>query len=250
MPINGRELAKIPARVDRCIGNFATRSRVVHDPHVARHDEEDIAILVVAIHDLFAAAETVPTAAFLERLADLRGQTADERYARERTNFRLCHPQSPTQRFTMVAPANFIVNSQREARVVFGPGGIPLVTDPIQGVFYASGFQALTRKLTDSNIAFNEAEGRCGGGVMGALRRGPDNILAIGAIMLSITGLGLLFRPRAVVQVVVYCGDVIGACAQAIERAVHSIRSKQKDKPEISVTAGKAPAKHEPKTEA
>jgi hypothetical protein len=67
---------------------------------------------------------------------------------------------------------------------------------------------------------------------------------------LSITGLGLLFRPQAVVQVVVYCGDVIGECAQAIERAVHNIRSRQTDRPEISLTAGKQPPKHESKTDA
>lgn len=142
------------------------------------------------------------------------------------------------------------INSQREARIVFGPGGIPLVTDPIQGVFYASSAEVLTRKLTESSIDFNEAKGRCGGGIMGALQREPDNIFAIGAIMLSITGLGLLFRPRAVVQVVVYCGDAIGACAQAIERAVQNIRSKQKDKPEISVSAGRPPTKRESNPEA
>ncbi len=142
------------------------------------------------------------------------------------------------------------INSQREARVLVGPGGITLVTDPIQGVFYASSADVLTGKLEESKIAFEEAKDRCGSGLMGALRRGPDNILAIGAIMLSITGLGLLFRPRAVVQVVVYCGDAVGACAQAIERAVQNLRSNRKDKQEISVTAGKSPPEHERKTEA
>ncbi len=142
------------------------------------------------------------------------------------------------------------INSQREAHIVFGPGGIPLVADPIQGVFYASSAEVLTGKLRQSKIAFERAKDRCGSGLIGALRRGPDNILAIGAIMLSITSLGLLYRPRAVVQVVVYCGDVVGACAQAIERAVRNIRSNRKDKHEISVTAGQAAPKPERKTEA
>lgn len=141
------------------------------------------------------------------------------------------------------------INSQREAHVIFGPGGIPLVTDPIQGVFYASSAEVLTGMLEELQITYARAKSRCGSGIMGALRREPDKILAIGAVMLSITGLGLLFRPRAVIQVVVYCSDFIGACAQAIERAVQNIRSRQIDKQEISVTVESASPKQDPKTE-
>ncbi len=127
------------------------------------------------------------------------------------------------------------LNTQREAHVVFGPGGIPLVTDPIQGVFYASGADALTAKLKESGIAFEIAGARCGTGFMESLRRGMNGMWAIIAIMLSIAALLLLFRPQPLMQVIVHCGDAVGACAQAIERAVQNIRSGRKGKDDIVV---------------
>jgi hypothetical protein len=141
------------------------------------------------------------------------------------------------------------VNSQREAQVVFGPGGIPLVTDPIQGVFYASGAEILTGKLSGARIAFHVATGRCGG-LVAALQREPYNVLAIATIMLSLASLGLLFWPRALVQVVVYCGDAISACVEAVERAVQNLHSKQKAGADIAVTAGRSRPEHKPKLEA
>lgn len=133
------------------------------------------------------------------------------------------------------------LNTQREAHVVFGPGGVPLVTDPIQGVFYASGADVLTGKLTETGIAFEVAAARCGSGYIETLRHGLDNMWAIVAVMLSITGLALLFRPRPLMQVVVQCGDAVGACAQAIERAVRNIRSERKGKDDIVVGTGAPP---------
>ena len=140
------------------------------------------------------------------------------------------------------------INSQREAQLVLGPGGIPLVTDPVQGVFYASGSDVLAGKLKESKIAFEEARDRCGSGLMGT-RWEADNVLAIGAIMFSITGLGLLIRPRPLVQVVVHCGDAVGKCAEAIERAVRNIWSGRKNKHEISLTTDGSPAEDERKNE-
>lgn len=139
------------------------------------------------------------------------------------------------------------INSQREARVILGPGGIPLVTDPIQGVFYASSADVITAKLKEASIAYEEAKDRYDSGLMVVLQKGADNVLVIGAIMLSITGLGLLYRPRAVVQVVVHCGDSVGDCAEAIERAMRNMRPRRKDKHQISLTAGGSPLEHERK---
>ena len=44
------------------------------------------------------------------------------------------------------------LNTQREVRFVFGPGGTPLVTDPIQGVFYASYATVLMEKLRGAGL--------------------------------------------------------------------------------------------------
>lgn len=134
------------------------------------------------------------------------------------------------------------LNTQREAHVVFGPGGVPLVTDPIQGVFYASSADALTGKLTQTGIAFEIAGARCGSGFMETLRREVNSMWAIAAIMLSVTGLALLFRPRPLMQVVVHCGDAVGACAQAVERAVRNIRSGGKAPDDIVVSASPPPS--------
>jgi len=120
------------------------------------------------------------------------------------------------------------LNTQREAHVVLGPGGIPLVTDPIQGVFYASGAEVLMKKLAESGIAFNLARAPCGSGYIEMSRRALNNMWAIAAVMVSLVGLALLYRPRPVVQVVVRCGDAVGACAEAVERAMRRIRRKGK----------------------
>lgn len=120
------------------------------------------------------------------------------------------------------------LNTQREAQVVLGPGGIPLVTDPIQGVFYASGAEVLTGKLKESSIAFDLARAPCGSGYIEMSRRALNNMWAIAAVMVSLAGLLLLYRPRPVVQVVVRCGDAVGACAQAVERAMRRVRRKGK----------------------
>jgi len=133
------------------------------------------------------------------------------------------------------------INSQREARMVYGPGGIPLVTDPIQGVFYASHAAALMDKLQGLGIAFDTASGHCGGGVAGALRSEPVYVAASAAVLFAAMGFGIVYRPRPVVQVIVNCGEYIGACSQAVIRAVRHMRSdsKGKDELEITVTSSK-----------
>jgi hypothetical protein len=133
------------------------------------------------------------------------------------------------------------LNTQREAHVVFGPGGVPLVTDPIQGVFYASGAELLTGRLKEAGIAFETAGASCGAGYIETLRRGLNDMWAIVAIVLSVAALVLLFRPRPLMQVVVHCGDAVGACAEAVERAVHKIRSRHKGPNDIVVRTGAEP---------
>jgi len=128
------------------------------------------------------------------------------------------------------------LNTQREAQVVLGPGGIPLVTDPIQGVFYASSAEVLMKKLRESGIAYDLARAPCGSGYIEMSRRALNNMWAIAAVMLSLAGLLLLYRPRPVVQVVVRCGDAVGACAQAVERAIRNRRIRRKGKGGIAVS--------------
>ena len=53
------------------------------------------------------------------------------------------------------------INSQREARIVVGPGGIPLVSDPIQGVFFSSHVSALLAKLGGMDIRHVGSQRTC-----------------------------------------------------------------------------------------
>ena len=134
------------------------------------------------------------------------------------------------------------LNSQREAHIVFGPGGIPLVTDPIQGVFYASHATVLMEKLRGLGVAFQTANGRCAGGVLGVLAVDRIHIMAFAAFFLSVVGLGLVYRPRPLVQVVVNCGEYIGDCVHAVERALRRLKSTKERGNEIELMA--APPSH------
>ena len=134
------------------------------------------------------------------------------------------------------------LNTQREVKFVFGPGGTPLVTDPIQGVFYASHATVLMEKLRGLGVAFQTATGRCASGVLGVLGLGRIHIMAFAAFILSVVGLGLVYRPRPLVQVVVNCGEYIGDCVHAVERAVRRLNSAKESGKEIEITA--APPSH------
>ncbi len=68
------------------------------------------------------------------------------------------------------------------------------------------------------------------------------HILAFAAFSLSVVGLGLVYRPRPLVQVVVNCGEYIGDCVQAVERAVRRLNSAKESENEIEITA--APPSH------
>ena len=137
------------------------------------------------------------------------------------------------------------INSQREARIVYGPGGIPLVTDPIQGVFYASHAATLMDKLQGLDIAFETANGHCGTGVAGALKSEPVYVAALAALLLAATGFGVVYRPRPVVQVIVNCGEFVSACTQAVARAVRHVRSDSKGEDEVEITVTSSRLKQE-----
>ena len=51
-------------------------------------------------------------------------------------------------------------------------------------------------------------------------------------------------RPWPVVQVVVHCGEFVGDCAAAVERAVRRLRSGHKD--EVEMTAAPSQPEREP----
>jgi hypothetical protein len=136
------------------------------------------------------------------------------------------------------------VNSQRETRMIAGPGGIPLVTDPIQGVFYASHGAVLMDKLRGLDVAFVMADGRCVAGIVVALEGMQLFLAAAAGLLLFGAGLAAIYRPRPVVQVVVHCGEFVDDCAATVERAVRRLRSGSEDK--VEMTAAPSQPEREP----
>lgn len=129
------------------------------------------------------------------------------------------------------------INSQREARIILSRGGIPIVVDPIQGVFYASHSSVLMEKLRALDVAFEMASKPCGTGLADALERGKLYIAAFAALLLAVAAFALIFRPRPVVQIVVNCGEALFNCVAAVERAVRRLRSNGEDEIEMTVAS-------------
>jgi S1-C subfamily serine protease len=110
------------------------------------------------------------------------------------------------------------VNAQREARIIAGPGGIPLVSDPIQGVFFSVHASVLVQKLELLGISYQRAQHPCIAGAASPLERWLPYGVAL--LVTALAALVLIFRPRPVVQVVVRCGEIVEDCILAVRRAL------------------------------
>jgi S1-C subfamily serine protease len=116
------------------------------------------------------------------------------------------------------------VNSQREIAVVLSPLGLPIVTDVIQGVFFASDASVLIDKLKELGIAYSGTRKVC----RVFLGVASTNLFLYAGVA-ALAGLTLLaglivFWPRLVVQTVVQCGCTIRGCAKAVGRAIRTHR--------------------------
>ena len=119
------------------------------------------------------------------------------------------------------------VNSQREAQMVIGPGGIPLVTDPIQGVFYASHAAVLVGKLKEMEVPFITTRKACKTGIGEAVQGMYLYISVLAGLLLAAGVFVVVYRPRPVVQVVVHCGELIEDCVEAVEKAIRRARHRK-----------------------
>ena len=118
------------------------------------------------------------------------------------------------------------VNSQREAQMVLGPGGLPIVIDPIQGMFYSSHAAVLVGKLNDLEISFIETKEACETSIGGSVRKMYLHVSVLASLLLGAVGFVIVYRPRPVVQVVVHCGEFIERCAEAVAKAIRSARHR------------------------
>ena len=117
------------------------------------------------------------------------------------------------------------LNTEREAQFVMGPGGIPLVTDPIQGVFFSSHSTVLLQKLKALRIRFSVTKEACKTDYGGMPTDLFIYVVVVALLAVASMVFTIVFKPRPVVQVIVRCGEVIEHCVEAVDRAIRKRRS-------------------------
>ncbi len=134
------------------------------------------------------------------------------------------------------------VNSQRETQVVLGPGGISLVTDPIQGVFFSSTSSVLLEKLAELEIAFTGTTEPCRAMTASPFSE-PVVLATFATLALAALVSTLLYRkrrPRPVVQVVVTCSEMYEDCVDQVERVITGLRAHGETVQGVAVEGGEA----------
>ena len=117
------------------------------------------------------------------------------------------------------------INSQREVRMILGPGGVPLVTDPIQGVFYASAAATLVEKLRDLGVSYVSAPGMCGPVGSSTTREPAFGSWMAVLLIAAASGAVAIMRPKPGVRVMVDCGAFVGDCAKAVARTAKHLNA-------------------------
>lgn len=122
------------------------------------------------------------------------------------------------------------VNSQREMAVVLSPIGLPIVTDVIQGVFFASRISVLIDKLEELDIAYVGTRRVCRVflGVASTKHLLFASLVALAAIAvfagLTLLTVLIVFQPRLVVQAVLRFSHTVRECTKVISRAIRNHR--------------------------
>ncbi|MEM7443678.1 MAG: serine protease [Pseudomonadota bacterium] len=112
------------------------------------------------------------------------------------------------------------VNTQREVRAISGPMGIPLVSDPIQAVFFSSGMETAVPLLQDAGLAVQLHDDTWE--VPELVNVHWILISAIGGIIATLTAMvvGAGLRPKRAINLVVQCNETIEDCVQSVQRAL------------------------------
>jgi len=113
------------------------------------------------------------------------------------------------------------VNTQREVRAISGPMGIPLVSDPIQAVFFSSGTDAAIPLLQGEQIPIETSHAVCGisdtTGIHWGFYSAAGGFLAV--LLLGLIAASL--RPVAAVNLIFRCNAAVEDCTETIRRAFH-----------------------------
>ena len=116
------------------------------------------------------------------------------------------------------------INSQREVRMIGGPGGVTLVTDPIQGVFFASHVSSLLGKLDGMGISFSRTWGVCKSMLGFATVNLHYYLAAVASTLVLMAAWLMVYKPQPAVRIVVRCQDMAQDCVNAVTRAMRRVR--------------------------
>lgn len=122
------------------------------------------------------------------------------------------------------------VNSQREMAVVLSPIGLPIVTDVIQGVFFASRVSVLIEKLEELDIAYVGTRKVCRVflGVASTRHLLYASLAALATIAgfagLVILTILVVFRTNVVVRALNRFSRTVRACTKVVRRAIGTHR--------------------------
>lgn len=113
------------------------------------------------------------------------------------------------------------VNTQREVRAITGPMGIPLVSDPIQAVFFSSGMSTAIPLLQGADVPIEVAHDSCGiaepDGIPWGFFSAAGGFLAV--LLLALVSASL--RPVAAINLIFRCNAAVEDCVETIRRVVH-----------------------------
>lgn len=128
----------------------------------------------------------------------------------------------------IVNPCGQVVglNTEREMAVLMTPGGLPLVYDVIQGVFFASHVSVLVEKLKELEVPYNGSTKICRVVFGVASVNFHWYAAAAAAVLLALVVLLVKYRPQRIVHVVV----VGGASARNGARALGHLILHPRDK--------------------
>jgi S1-C subfamily serine protease len=112
------------------------------------------------------------------------------------------------------------VNTERELAIIRGPTGLPILTDVIQGVFFASHISVLVEKLKQLDIPYSGTARRCRV-FLGIASTNFDRygaVAVVGALLLIV--LLIKYRPRRMIHVIVLGGNAARSGARMARRVL------------------------------
>lgn len=112
------------------------------------------------------------------------------------------------------------INTQREVRAIVGPMGIPLVSDPIQAVFFSSASDTAIPLLQDERLPIRVSAQTCGVAPQSSSNWGYLSAAGGFAAVLLLALLGALLRPVAAVNMIFRCNAAAEDCVEVIKRAL------------------------------